>query len=193
MLNQKGQQLFAYGQKPGKKRFIPNSGFLNQVGQGSGVFQLLISAVVAMAILGVLLGILGIITPPGQDIAVIARDNISQAFTKQGVLITSGKINIAKGASITNTVGGPELGIPDTQIGTASDSTIAGLTNTDGVLLYNGSSSLAVRVRAYCYWLSQDIETKITDLGIGLDTISWPSGTAPPIDTVACVVGITKG
>lgn len=166
---------------------------LDQKGQGSGVFQLLISAVVAMAILGVLLGILGIITPPGQDIAVIARENLGQAFNKQGVLITSGKINIAKGASITNTVGGPELGIPDTQIGTASDSTVTGLGNNDGVLMYSGASSLAVRVRAYCYWLSQDIETKITQLGIGLDTVTWPGGTIPPNDLVACVIGITKG
>ncbi len=194
MLNQKGQQLFACGQKPGKKRFIPNSGFLNQAGQGSGVFQLLISAVVAMAILGVLLGILGIITPPGQDIAVIARDNLSQAFTKQGVLITSGKINIAKGASITHTVGGPELGIPDTSIGTASDSTLGTVFENDaGVLTYNSSSAMAVRIRAYCYWDGDDTDDKVMGLGVGFDTVTWPNGLEPSDNEVSCIVGITKG
>ncbi len=171
---------------------------MNQKGQGSGVFQLLISAVVAMAILGVLLGILGIITPPGQDIAVIARDNLSQAFTKQGVLITSGKINITKGASITSTSGGPELGIPDTHICTGVDEALGDSfdnTTNEGVLNYNGSSAVAVRVRAYCYWDATQLQTKIQGLGIGMTgTLNCP-GDYPFSTTteIGCVVGITKG
>jgi len=168
---------------------------MNQKGQGSGVFQLLISAVVAMAILGVLLGILGIITPPGQDIAVIARDNLSQAFTKQGVLITSGKINITKGASITNTVGGPELGVPDTHICTGVDSTLTGFNNdaSPGVLTYNGSSSLAVRVRAYCYWDATQLGDKVSALGINMDSINCPGDYPTGNTDIGCVVGLTKG
>ena len=67
---------------------------MKRKGQGSGVFQLLISAVVAIAILGVLLGILNLISPPGQKVPVIARDKLSQAKTSQGTPIISEKIKV---------------------------------------------------------------------------------------------------
>jgi hypothetical protein len=201
--------------KPGKNQIVkfkydlfhfifhPTKGdfcMLNRKGQGSGVFQLLISAVVAMAILGVLLGILGIITPPGQDMAVIARDNLSQAFTKQGTVITSGKINISKGAPLTSTVGGPDLGIDSSQVCLTVDNDLESLFNipTPGSLSYIGSSSTAVRVRAYCFWDASTFEEQVTqNLGLGLDNFSTgsncPSNFENGTRDIACLVALTKG
>ncbi|MFH0955359.1 MAG: hypothetical protein V1777_04620 [Candidatus Micrarchaeota archaeon] len=171
---------------------------VNRKGQGSGVFQLLISAVIAIAILGVLLGILNLISPPGQKVAVIARDKLSQAKTSQGTMITSEKIKVVADDVVSYTVGGPELGIDNKQVGTAVDAALTGFFNhTNGVLRYTGNSARDVKVVAFCLDDTRVnvIKSFSDQLGIAtmpISNVKWATG-APTTANVYCIIGIVKG
>ncbi|MDO8625579.1 MAG: hypothetical protein Q7R47_05830 [Candidatus Diapherotrites archaeon] len=66
---------------------------LNQAGQGSSVFQLLIAAVVALAILGVLLQVLNLVNPEvGAEPSKAATDTLKSAYSSPSTLKSSQKV-----------------------------------------------------------------------------------------------------
>ena len=172
---------------------------MKRKGQGSGVFQLLISAVVAIAILGVLLGILNLISPPGQKVSVIARDKLSQAKTSQGTVIPSEKIKVVADDVISYTVGGPELGIERENVCVTVGADLSNLfSHNKGVLRFKGNSARDVKVMAFCL---DDTYSKVREaFGIQVDglTSSSPSKECvktPPSNEpdVYCIIGIISG
>ena len=62
---------------------------LGEKGQAFDTFKLMIAAVIAVAILGILLGILGSIQPPGGDPATITGDQLSKAYQFPGSIFAS--------------------------------------------------------------------------------------------------------
>lgn len=128
---------------------------MNQKGQGSGVFQLLISAVVAMAILGVLLSILGVINIQGsQDAANTARNTLKEAWNNQENSKTSPKIQFKKTDIITGRgAAGPDLGLDykDVCVGIADDLDADGIFAVSGsVVTYTGTNARDVKIGAVC-------------------------------------------
>ncbi len=140
--------------------------------------------------------------PPSQDISVIPRDNLFQALTKQGVLITSGKISISKGAVITNWIGGPDLGLDSSNVCVGVDNVLANSFEMQpGVLSYKGPAknfcnvnSIAVKVRSYCDSGCSQLEQKVRNLNIGINSLSCPQNFPHNSNTEpCCMVGFTQG
>jgi len=81
-------------------------------GQAFDTFKLMIAAVIAVAILGILLGILGGISPPGADPASIIREQLSKANQFPGsIFVSSTQANFNSGvkyvaSSFTDVIGG---------------------------------------------------------------------------------------
>ena len=129
----------------------------NQSGQGSGVFQLLISAVVAMAILGVLLNILGVINVTGsQDASTTAKNTLEQAYNNIGTPKTSTKIQMKKDDIISSVgVAGRELGISPAQVLLGYATPLEGLIDLEdasegAILTYKSSSARDIRIASIC-------------------------------------------
>lgn len=67
-------------------------------GQAFDTFKLMIAAVIAVAILGILLGILGGISPPGADPASIIKEQLSKAYQFQkSVFVSTTQANFQSG------------------------------------------------------------------------------------------------
>ena len=67
-------------------------------GQAFDTFKLLIAAVVAIAILGILLQILNLIKPPGADPQTMIRQQLQTAYSTIGsVTVSDGKASFIKG------------------------------------------------------------------------------------------------
>jgi len=81
-------------------------------GQAFDTFKLMIAAVVAVAILGILLGILGNISTPGADPASAIRQQLSKAYQYKGsTFVSSGEASFVAGTvyttdTFTDAVGG---------------------------------------------------------------------------------------
>ena len=76
--------------KPSSKhRELLREMVLGEKGQAFDTFKLMIAAVIAVAILGILLGILGSIQPPGGDPATITGDQLSKAYQFPGSIFAS--------------------------------------------------------------------------------------------------------
>ena len=128
---------------------------MNQKGQSFDVFQLLIAAVVAIAIMGILFGVLGqVITTPGGDIGSDIRTMIKKGANDGYASPQNNlKVTIAAGTTIT-----PANVVKDTDI-TADQLCIStGDFGTDalfdaketGAITYTGSSSRKIGISVLC-------------------------------------------
>ncbi|MBU1930051.1 hypothetical protein KJ972_00955 [Candidatus Micrarchaeota archaeon] len=143
---------------------------MNSKGQGSGVFQLLIAAVVALAILGVLLGIIGGLPPLGsQDPIEASRNGLKDAFTQVGSPQFSSKVTITKDTVFT------PRGVAPRELGISIDHVCVGVAKalgdsfsitdefTPDAIVYSGSRSLDVKIGAICE-TGDDIDAAANDV-----------------------------
>jgi hypothetical protein len=168
---------------------------INSRGQGSSVFQLLIAAVVAVAILGVLLNILGVIKTPGSgDAASVAKQKLQEAFQNPGTPKVSEKVQMKKDSVITGVgVVGTDLGISSEEVCLgAADDLSALITVSGSVMTYNSSTSREVKVMAVCHPDAANLRNYITN-DLAAYNISDMSGNCESATGIACFVGVIKG
>lgn len=131
---------------------------MNQTGQGSSVFQLLIAAVVALAILGILINILYNITPLNQDPTNSARTTLKTAVTVQGAPTYSPKVSLTEGKTVFTSRGvtPDDLGVPPERVCIGFDKSLKSSftkpseNDPGSVLTYTGSGSQNVAIGAIC-------------------------------------------
>ncbi len=141
----------------------------NQKGQAFSVFQLLIAAVVALAILGLLMSIIGGLSftaskEPDQVSKDLLRSAINGQFTGkvEDATFTSKKneINTDSLAQVTQT------GAQD--IAVCVDDELSGqFTHDNRSILYTGSSDLTVRIIGYCGQRDSDKADKLKIYTVG--------------------------
>lgn len=173
---------------------------MNAKGQGSGVFQLLISAIVALAILGVLMGILGILPNflGGQDVTDTARNLLKDAYNQVGTK-TSGKIKISKDTSITNKgVAGINSGIESKQVCVGVSSSLADIVDVSSgsdaaAMRYTAAADREVRLGAHCT-PSDEFANDIGSSGV-LGLAGWdivesecPGNIDSSNSTISCII-----
>jgi len=125
----------------------------NNKGQASSVFNILIAAVVSLAILGLLMGIMGGLSfTTSNDPDSVAKENLKAAIQnpfsgkiKEATFSADKKeININALASVTD-IGADQIGLClDDDLGTAN------FTNKNGIILYTGTKGYGVKILAYC-------------------------------------------
>ncbi len=172
--------------------------FLSQRGQGSSVFQLLIAAVVAVAILGVLLNMIGVIKPPGSgDAASVAKEKLKEAYSNKGTPRVSEKIQVRRDSGIITPQGvaGYELGIEASRVclGVTRDLSTQFGNPSDPVLQYESSTARDVKVVAVCS-TGNDLEDYVTNTLSSWDiedVICSDSPSSYPNDDW-CFVGVIK-
>ena len=76
---------------------------MDNKGQAYSAFQLLIAAIVAIAILGILISIIIIVVPPGNDLPTVAKQMIEKQKENRGAISTSGKVKFMAGSSLAPT------------------------------------------------------------------------------------------
>lgn len=129
----------------------------NNKGQAASTFQLLIAAIVAIAILGVLMGILGIIPkPPGQEPIAAATEVLNKASTtSMATPVVSKEATFNKDyptlAAVSLAKG--DVGITENQInlslGFFKDKAAGFTKPTEKVITYTGTSK-KVKIGALC-------------------------------------------
>lgn len=127
-------------------------------GQASSVFQLLISAVVALAILMILFSVLGVINfGVNTEPAKAAADVLKEAYNSPASVKTQPKVTFnssQKEINLYNLAKSSKIGINEEQIcllaGAYQDNETL-FTLTDYTLTYNGSGSKDVGLAAFCY------------------------------------------
>lgn len=169
-----------------KKQLFPSIGFkekigmFNQKGQGSSVFQLLIAAVVALAILGVLLSIIGGLPNVNQDPIKAARTALKDAVTTQGAPAYSPKVTLTEAKTIftSRAVTPEDLGVPPERVCVGVEKSLKSSfkeTTPGKILTYKGSGSLQVVIGALC-----DDGKNLTGSGNDLALNGWDlQGTLP--------------
>ena len=151
-------------------------------GQAFSVFQLLISAIVAFAILYILLTIIPTGGFVGSEPTQVAKQLIGDRLRYPGSAKDSDVVRFTKGSNITAKAVAKETGITASQIilcrGDFVDNTDFDIKGEPPVLIYNGSA-LDVKIRVICDSgddIGGDIETYmgsgLTDLGCQPESVS---------------------
>ena len=169
---------------------------LNSVGQGSSVFQLLIAAVVALAILGVLLQVLNIINPDvGAEPSKVAVDRLKDAYGQPGTLKTSAKVTfrastdplnaggIAKSSGVTS----PQnvcISVGDFEGTEKFNTEVSGKT-----IKYKGNGSQPAQISVLCDH-SAEIEQTLDDYGAGYS--DWLQGCEfeSNLNETVCIIAL---
>lgn len=170
---------------------------MNSKGQGSGVFQLLISAVVALAILGVLLSIIGALPQLSSDPESTARNTLKEAYTSQGSVRFSSKVTLTKDRTISRAGVTPqELGLDRQKVCISwkdnFNSIFGGSDPAEGTIArYSGTGSRDVKTAVLCdqgaALASDAADVFGSDLPVPGVCGSPPSGTE---NEIYCLVAI---
>ncbi len=176
----------------------------NQKGQGSSVFQLLVSAVVALAILGVLLGIIGGLPIFGSEDPITAsRNALKSAYNQKGSPAFSSNVKLSKDKVFTQAGVTPEdLGVDRRKVcigyseevgGGGGSSRIFEQTRPGPTLAYLPSQARSVKIGALCMD-GQDLADEIDTLGWNLEgSLSSPQCHATAGDGASqtyCIIAI---
>jgi len=162
---------------------------LNKKGQASSTFQLLIAAIVALAILGVLIAVIGNINPGSNDVKTTTNQLLSQQINNPGARQCTSPVRFQRNTTlavegITNRTG---LDSEQVFFNTEIDP-INNFSNSDGKILnYTGSSDRTVSLCIIC---SNDGKTGLEDILGRYDDISnvdYPSDLPNTGDTV-CII-----
>lgn len=89
---------------------------MNSRGQAFSAFQLLISAVVAVAVLGVIMTILGIVEPPTQDPSGAAVSTLQTLINQPGTLQNTETVIFQKNSTISAEALADQVSLTPTQI-----------------------------------------------------------------------------
>src|SRR3989338_4149871 len=155
---------------------------LNQTGQGSSVFQLLIAAVVAIAILSVLFGVLDLAKffNVGQDPTTAAAETLKGAYTAPSNIKSSRTslfnfdttLNVKGIAAAAK--GGPQADDLCLTLGDFATNNRGFEFITDGkALRYKGSSPAQARIDVICDYGETELDRKSTRLNSSHSSISY--------------------
>ena len=165
---------------------------LNKKGQASSTFQLLIAAIVALAILGVLIAVIGKIDPGGSDVKTTTNQLLQQQVNNPGARQCTTPIKFKRNTTlaaqgVTNNTGLDETQLTfSTEVDTIPSFNIIG----DGkILSYDGSADKTISLCIIC---SNDgsagLESVLSDYSLD---ISLPSYLSESGET-ACVIYTKK-
>lgn len=155
---------------------------LNQKGQAFSVFELMIAAIIAVAILFVLLPIINnLITPTGS-----ARDNIANTLNavKNGGSQTSQEFVLKKDETLTSKQFSKEgfdqhsiifakLGIDTLEVNEGSSSEFS-------QFVYTGATQIKAKAAVYCEATGLSLDETLE--GVGLDNVEWGSNFNAGVD-----------
>lgn len=170
----------------------------NQQGQAFSVFRLLISAIVAFAILSILLTILPNPTPPGRDPGGIAKTMISERLRNPGALARSDVITFETDSALAPSAMTEGTGITREQI-CISKGEYSGDDNFKFIgkaLYYQGTTSLAARLSVMCDKASNlgaelsafDFQWNFEEPGADVDTEDTQCGTGCEGGKTCCYI-----
>lgn len=154
---------------------------LNQKGQAFSVFELMIAAVVAFAILIVLFMVLNQIgTPTGQDAKNVVANAIKSISPSGDVSTTEFEL----GGSGSNSVSSSDLtdktGLDEKsmffaigQFGGSSSAGAVSVASDGSALLYNGTTKIRVKARVVCKQTGTALDSYISSSGL---QSKYPSG-----------------
>lgn len=167
--------------------------------QASSVFQLLISAVVALAILMVLFSVLGIIRfDIGSEPSKAASDQLKEAWNSPATLKTTQNVTFSpqqniispRGLADTSRVGiSPEqicLSLGDFEDKEGSNFAIAGKS-----INYTGSGTKVARISIFCY-NGNELLTALDESGL-TDASIWLSNCDVDTAELFCIVALRTG
>jgi hypothetical protein len=175
---------------------------MNQRGQASSVFNLLIAAIVAISILGVLLGIIkipGFDKKPDKEAQSVLKQAISTRYTSQ----ISADVQWPKNTAITALSLSEAAGeIDDTHICVTAGDFISDTANwvSDGKSVeYKGPQAVKSKIAAYCGTcanggspiLKVEAGTKLNTT-LSIDNCTDVPAFTTGDDSTCCIVGIVK-
>jgi hypothetical protein len=170
---------------------------MNNRGQAFSTFQLLIAAVVALAILVLLLNIIGSLPNlGGQKPNKIASDLVASQVNAPSELRTSNPVAFTKEdslnakaiASASGVVTEGQLCLSTGNFVAGEDFDYSGADN--GVIKYNGTANLRVRISVLCDTGSQ-IADDLSDNGY--DDPNWAANDCPDLSNLnqtACIIAL---
>ncbi len=170
----------------------------NQRGQGSSVFQLLIAAVVALAILGVLMQVLGLINVGvGQEPPKAASDMLKSAVASPATLKTSGTVSFKNGSALNVRA----ISI-DAQTGVRPENLCLSLGDFENdnrgfedllgggqTIKYTGTANQNVKLDVLCDFGQDELEATLESYGLEDKTPNWDCSSATG-DQLICVVAL---
>lgn len=167
---------------------------MNSRGQAFSTFQLLIAAVVALAILVLLLNIIGSLPSINSQKPIkVASDLVASQVNSPAELRTSSSVPFGKEDSLNATSIASQSGVvTNSQIciskGDHIDTDEFVLSSSGKVLTYNGSSALRVKISVLCDTGSQ-IQEDLEENGDGFG--SWVDDCQDlPENQTACIIAL---
>ena len=148
----------------------------NQKAQASSTFQLLIAAVVALAMLGILMAILGVIKLPGTgDYADAIGNALDSASTSPASLKTTDSVNLQpKSEVVSREIAlNSQSGVTESQLCFAKDAALEKVeaidveTSSGRILEYTGSSQKKIKFSVICDAgdaIEQDLEDRFEEV-----------------------------
>ena len=169
---------------------------LNKKGQASSTFQLLIAAIVALAILGVLISVIGGVNPLSGDAKTATSQKLKAQMNNPGAVDCTEPVTFKKGISLATEGITKDSGLDPQQV--FFTNAIDSVTNfpepsgTKSVLRYSGTSSKKVVLCIICSDNGKTgLETAITNNEISSFN-DWPTSSGnyelPENGETACIV-----
>ncbi len=154
---------------------------LNNKGQEFSVFQLIISAIVAVAVLGVLLTLMGTVIGPGKDPIDATKALVSSLIDKSGSLSKTDPVSFDKDKTISASAIADPISVDKGSIcfsvGAYQPKFSTGATGNH--LAYTGSTPFTVKIQAICASNGSDLTAAITDYqtadAAGKVLMTWPT------------------
>lgn len=139
---------------------------LNHTGQAYSTFQLLIAAIVAVAILYILMSILGIIPNLGGDIVTTTKNMIQKQADSPGSLERSAAVGFNPGSNLapSTLIGNSGLSSDQVCINKGDFATNDKLVIHGKSLMNDGSTAVQVKVSVTCNY-SKDLINSLEEIG----------------------------
>ncbi|MBN2067566.1 MAG: hypothetical protein JW744_03805 [Candidatus Diapherotrites archaeon] len=143
---------------------------MDSKGQAYSVFKLLIAAIIAVAMLYILMSIIGLIVPPGNDVQNYAKQMIQKQKDLLGAMDTSPAVSFNAGTSLATKalVGNSGLTSDQICIHKGDFATNQNLSLAGNSIVNGGTSNLSVKARVVCDHSNNLVQT-VEDLESGID------------------------
>lgn len=176
---------------------------LDSKAQASSVFQLLISAVVALAVLMILFSVLGLIRfDIGNEPAKATADQLKEAWNQTSTLKTTQNVTFSPSQDSINPralADTSRVGISSNQIclslGDFKDLDSSNFTMEGKAIKYTGSSNKVARVSVFCY-TGKELEIALEEAGLE-NMVDWLSDCSDigysESDEMFCLIALRSG